>query len=76
MENVLIPMVQTDTATHTYDAHAALDHAQRYATNPSNIGAAELRKLVKTARMMADLDMEEHLARMTESFCEHMFQLC
>ena len=60
----------------TYDAHAAVDGALRYAAVDSNIGATVVRKLVKTVKMLADPDMEEYLPRMTETFCEHMFDVC
>jgi hypothetical protein len=60
----------------SYDAHAAVDGALRYAAVDSNIGAELVRKLVKTVKMIADPDMEEYLARSTQKFCEHMFNLC
>lgn len=45
----------------SYDAHAAVDGALRYAAVDSNIGAELVRKLVKTVKMIADPDMEEYL---------------
>ena len=60
----------------SYDAHAALDGALRYAAVDSNIGAESVRKLVKTVQMLADPDMEEYLAQTTRKFCEHMFNMC
>ena len=47
------PMVVTDHSSHTYDDAAAIDNAKRYVAN-DQIGAVELRKLVKTALMMKD----------------------
>ena len=38
----------------SYDAHAALDGALRYAAVDSNIGAESVRKVVKTVKMLAD----------------------
>ena len=60
----------------SYDAHASLYGALRYAMVDSNIGAELVRKLVKTVQMLADLDMEECLAQTTRKFCEHMFNVC
>lgn len=76
LEAFLHPTILTGHTTHTYETHAAIDNASRYASNTSNIGVDEVRKLAKTAKMLGDPDMEDHLARMTEKFCEHMFNVC
>ena len=60
----------------TYDTAASISAAKNYAMNDSNVGADKLRKLIKTVEMMADPDMEEHLAKATNVFCELMFDMC
>ena len=60
----------------TYDTAASISAAKNYAMNDSNVGADKLRKLIKTVEMMADPDMEEHLAKATNMFCELMFDMC
>jgi hypothetical protein len=60
----------------TYDTTASISAAKNYAMNDSNVGADKLRKLIKTVEMMADPDMEEHLAKATNMFCELMFDIC
>jgi hypothetical protein len=76
LEAFLHPTILTGHTTHTYETHAAIDNASRNASNTSNIGVDEVRKLAKTAKMLGDPDMEDHLARMTEKFCEHMLNVC
>ena len=47
-----------DQENGDYDYEGELDDAKRYAAVGSNLGAGELRKLVKTAEMMRDPDLE------------------
>ena len=41
----------------------------------TTIGAVDVRRLAKLVFMLVDPDFEDHLARMTEKFCEHVYGL-
>ena len=72
----LSPTITTNHENHTNGyADSTIDQALRYASNDSSVGAAEMRKMAKITKMMADPDMEEHLAHMTKTFCEVMFNV-
>jgi hypothetical protein len=59
-----------------YDCEGGADAAKRYAGVGSNLGAGQMRKLVKTAEMMRDPDFEEHLDQLMRTFCMLMFEVC
>ena len=59
-----------------YDCEGGADAAKRYAGVGSNLGAGQMRKLVKTAEMMQDPDFEEHLDQLMRTFCMLMFEVC
>jgi hypothetical protein len=69
--NKLDPVAQP----HEHEANVAMDNATRYASDDSKIGAVDVRKLATCVWMLADPDMEDHLARMTEKLCEHVYDL-
>jgi hypothetical protein len=80
VQSFLDRMVETNKLNlvvqpHPDDANAAMDNATPYASDVSKIGAVDVRRLAKCVWMLADPDMEDHLARMTEKFCEHVYDL-